>query len=161
MKVSLIYDSITGNTKKLAEQVENKFKEIVDIENADIVFVGSWTDKGSPSEKIQKELENIRNKKIFYFATCGFGGSKEYFDMLFERAKKYIDKSNEIIGYFYCQGKMPISIRNRYEQALKLNPNDEKMKNNITNFDKALEHPSKEDLENFELAINEAIKNNI
>lgn len=159
MKVSLIYDSITGNTKKLAEQIENKFKEIVEVENADIVFVGSWTDKGNPSEKIQKELEKIKNKKIFYFGTCGFGGSKEYFDMLFERAKKFIDESNEIIGHFYCQGKMPISIRNRYEKALQENPNDKRMKNNIENFDKALEHPNKEDLENFELAIDEAIKN--
>lgn len=54
---------------------------------------------------------------------------------------------------------MPISIRNRYEKALQENPNDERMKNNIENFDKALEHPNKEDLENFELAIDEAIKN--
>lgn len=74
-------------------------------------------------------------------------------------AKKLIDESNEIIGHFYCQGKMPISIRNRYEKALQENPNDERMKNNIENFDKALEHPNKEDLENFELAIDEAIKN--
>lgn len=157
MKVSLIYDSLTGNTKKLAEQVENKFKEIVDVENADIVFIGSWTDKASPSEKIQKELENIRNKKIFYFGTCGFGGSKEYFDMLFERARKYIDKSNEIVGYFYCQGKMPISVRNRYEKILEDNPNDEQMKKNIENFDMALEHPNKKDLADFNEVIQKVI----
>lgn len=158
MKVSIIYDSITGNTKKLADLLKEKFSNIVEIDEADIVFVGSWTDKGNPSQKIQDELKRIKNKKIFYFGTCGFGGNKEYFDMLFERAKKFIDESNEIIGHFYCQGKMPISVRKRYEQMLKDNPNDEKMKKNIENFDMALNHPSKEDLEDFNIAIEKAIK---
>lgn len=66
MKVCIIYDSITGNTKKLAETIKEKFsKDIVEKELADIIFIGSWTDKGNPSEKIQKELLNIKNKKYF------------------------------------------------------------------------------------------------
>lgn len=157
MKVSVIYDSITGNTKMLANLIKEKFMEVVGIDEADIVFVGSWTDKGNPSEKIQKELRKIKNKKIFYFGTCGFGGSKEYFEMLFERAKKFIDESNEIIGYFYCQGKMPIGVRNRYEKILEGNPNDEQMKKNIENFDIALDHPSKKDLEYFNETIQKII----
>ncbi len=157
MKVSIIYDSITGNTKMLADLIKGKFVDVVGIDEADIVFVGSWTDKGNPSEKIQNELRKIRNKKIFYFGTCGFGGSKEYFEMLFKRAKKFIDESNEIIGYFYCQGKMPISVRNRYEKILEDNPNDEQMKKNIENFDMALEHPNKKDLEDFNEIIQKVI----
>ena len=157
MKVSIIYDSITGNTKMLADLIKGKFVDVVGIDEADIVFVGSWTDKGNPSQKIQNELRKIRNKKIFYFGTCGFGGSKEYFEMLFKRAKKFIDESNEIIGYFYCQGKMPISVRNRYEKILEDNPNDEQMKKNIENFDMALEHPNKKDLEDFNEIIQKVI----
>ena len=41
MKVSIIYDSITGNTKKLADLLKEKFSNIVEIDEADIVFVGS------------------------------------------------------------------------------------------------------------------------
>ena len=157
MKVSIIYDSVTGNTKKLADLLKERFLNRVEINEADIVFVGSWTDKGNPSEEIQEELKKIKNKKIFYFGTCGFGGSKEYFEMLFKRAKKFIDESNEIIGYFYCQGKMPISVRKRYEKILEDNPNDEQMKKNIENFDMALEHPNKNDLEDFNETIQKVI----
>ena len=159
MKVCIIYDSITGNTKKLADTIKEKFsKDIVEKELADIIFIGSWTDKGNPSEKIQKELLNIKNKKIFYFGTCGFGGNEEYFALLFSRARKFIDESNEIIGYFYCQGKMPISIKERYEQMLKSNPNDEKIKKSIENFENALAHPNEDDLNELKKAIDEATK---
>ena len=54
MKVGIIYDSITGNTKKIAEaiyeEIKNKCDVIIgdstlDISNCDILFIGSWTDK--------------------------------------------------------------------------------------------------------------------
>ena len=147
MKVNIIYDSATGYTKKLADEISNMFEEKTTVEDADIVFIGSWTDKGSPTLRIQGELEKLRNKKIFYLGTCGFGGSEEYFNLLFERVKKYIDESNEILGYFYCQGKMPEMVKKRYEKMLEENPNDEKAKQSIENFEKALEHPNSKDLE--------------
>lgn len=106
MKASLIYDSITGNTKKLAQAIEEMF-EITSVKESEIAFIGSWTDKGEPSQKIKEELSKIENKKIFYFGTCGFGGEESYFALLFERVKKYISPTNEVVGYFYCQGKMP------------------------------------------------------
>ena len=87
MKISIIYDSATGNTKKLADEISRMFEEKTNIEYSDIVFIGSWTDKGSPTLRIQEELKKLKNKKIFYFGTCGFGGSEEYFNLLFERVK--------------------------------------------------------------------------
>ena len=65
--------------------------------------------------------------------------------------KKYVDSSNIVIDTYMCQGKMPISIRERYEEMMPQNP--KKMQNLIENFDKALSHPSSEDLE--------AIKNKV
>lgn len=38
MKVSVIYDSITGNTKMLANLIKEKFMEVVGIDEADIVL---------------------------------------------------------------------------------------------------------------------------
>ena len=62
-------------------------------------------------QKNKKFLLSLENKKIAYFGTAGFGGSNEYYIKLFNRVKSYIKKSNKIIGYFYCQGKMPEKIR--------------------------------------------------
>lgn len=155
MKVSIFYDSVTGNTKKLADVINESFNNVTTIEESDIVFIGSWTDKGNPSLKVQEELKKIKNKKIFYFGTCGFGGSKQYYEMLFDRVKAFIDSSNQIIGYFYCQGKMPKSIKDRYENLLKENPNDEKIKRAIENFDNALNHPNEDDLNSLKKILEE------
>ena len=45
-----------------------------------------------------------------------------------------------------CQGKMPQSVRQRYEGMLAQNPDDPKIKAMIENFDVAQPHPTKEDL---------------
>ena len=45
-----------------------------------------------------------------------------------------------------CQGKMPFSVRKRYEAMLEQNPEDERVKGMIRNFDSALSHPDEADL---------------
>ena len=69
--------------------------------------------------------------------------------------KKYVDSSNIVIDTYMCQGKMPISIRRRYEDMMPQNP--KKMQNLIENFDKALSHPSSEDLEELKSKVKKCI----
>ena len=42
-----------------------------------------------------------------------------------------------------CQGKMPMSVRSRYESMLDKEP--ERMREMIENFDEALSHPNVDD----------------
>lgn len=56
-----------------------------------------------------------------------------------------------------CQGKMPLSVRKRYEGMAEEQP--EKVKPLIENFDRALTHPDDEDLSNFEHKILKHITN--
>ena len=167
MKIAIIYSSNTGNTKLVAETIKEQFqkedivyfgKTTEEIPIADIYVVGSWTDKGNASNDIIKFIEKIKNKKIAYFGTAGYGGSEEYYKTLFERVKEHIDSSNEILGYFYCQGKMPIQVRERYVKMITEHPEDANLKVSIKNFDKALTHPDKTDLENVKKWINTNIK---
>ncbi len=149
MKVCVIYDSVTGNTKMLADVIEKKYAEILteNPEEADVVFLGSWTDKGSVSEKIKAQAEKIHGKKVFIFGTCGFGGSTEYYEKLYERAAAVLDESNEIIGHYYCQGKMPMSVKERYVSMLREHPEDKRMQASLQNFEEALAHPDQNDLD--------------
>ena len=160
----VIFDSLTGNTKMLADKIYDFYKQkgeeikIIDakkengeeitslINKADIIFAGSWTDKGDCSDKMKSIYEKILNKKLFVFATCGFGGDKTYYSKLLERVEKHIDKSNKIIGSFYCQGKMPLSVKERYISLIKANPEDKNLKISLENFENALAHPNDEDL---------------
>lgn len=156
MKIAIVYDSITGNTKKIAEELKKEvdglnlvyFGEPEKKIEADLYIVGSWTDKGMCSKKITEFLKQLKNKKIAYFGTAGFGGSIEYYQKLSNRVKEIIDSSNEILGYFHCQGKMPMSIRDRYVKLITDNPADKNIQVSIENFDEALLHPNYEDISN-------------
>ena len=163
MKIAIIYASLTGNTKQLSEKIkETCINEDItfygtpldaDIENitsADLIFVGSWTDKGNCCTSIKDFLKKLNNKSIAIFGTAGFGGSIEYFKKLEERMTLEIPESNQVLGAFYCQGKMPFSVRDRYSSMIKENPEDKNLLVSLKNFDEALSHPESKDLANVE-----------
>lgn len=158
MKYAIIYASHGGNTKQLAMHIQNTFHgECVYIGEpqqveADIIFVGSWTDKGTCDEKVKDYLTTLHNQKVFLFGTAGFGGSSQYFNQIIQRFSKNLDDSNDVIGSFMCQGKMPLPIRERYVQLAIKDP--QKFEPMIENFDKALEHPNQSDLDNFTNLLN-------
>ncbi len=159
LEYSIIYSSKTGNTKILAEKIYNilpkeqctYYGNIADIDKtlSNILYIGFWTEKGTADLQTLTFLKNLKNKKIFLFGTAGFGESEKYFQNIINNIKKNIDSSNTIIGTFMCQGKMPISVRKRYEKQ-KQELSRANIDNLIENFDKALSHPNQLDLEKLE-----------
>lgn len=147
MKVCVMYESKTGNTKMLADIIEEVFKDqlVSEPEDAELVFMGSWTDKGSFAGTMAEKAQTLRNKKVFIFGTCGFGG-EEYYQQLFMRASALLDGSNRVIGHFYCAGKMPLAVRDRYVSMLREHPDDRYLQVSVENFDRSLSHPDDRDL---------------
>lgn len=153
MKIAIMYQSLTGNTEAAAFAIRDALDEQViycgtpkqDVD-ADLYFVGSWTDKGSCADEIAALLRTMQGKRIAYFGTAGFGGSDAYYQALFARIKSVIPSSNQIAGSFFCQGKMPMQVRARYAAVLAEHPEDERCKASIENFDRALSHPDEADL---------------
>ena len=141
----------------LADRIQEKYRDRPTdrMEEADVIFLCSWTDKGSMSGKIKEQAEKLREKKVFLFGTCGFGGSSEYYEKLFERAAALLDDSNEIIGHYYCQGKMPLSVKKRYLSLLREHPEDQRMQASIQNFEDALTHPDEKDLDRLSKLLDE------
>ena len=76
--------------------------------------------------------------------------SEKYFEGIINNVKKNIDSSNTIIGTFMCQGKMPLSVRERYEKMREQNNISLNIDKLIANFDKALLHPNADDLKTLE-----------
>lgn len=163
MKVEIVYESKTGNTKLIAESIKNSLEEtdntviLQSVEEAlkndskntdvDLYFLGSWTNKGDCGEGMSKFAKGLNNKKIFLFGTAGFGGTEKYYEVLAERFSAKFSENNKVLGFFYCQGKMPSSIRDRYVSLLTKNTEDKKLEVSIENFDKAQSHPDKSDIE--------------
>lgn len=154
MDFSIVYSSKTGNTKMLADTIykcldkdECKYYGDINNYNLDIndIFVGFWTDKGTADETSLEFLKSLKNKNIFLFGTAGFGESEVYFKNIINNIMHNIDKTNKVKGAYMCQGKMPFSVRDRYEK-IKKEGDKANIDALIDNFDKALSHPDNNDL---------------
>ena len=156
MSYAIIFSSQTGNTKLLAETVRDTLSKedcvyfgpvTEEVPEADTIYLGFWTDRGSADSKAAAFAEKLSGKKVYLFGTAGFGGSEAYFEKILKSTEEKLPSDAEVIGKFMCVGKMPMSVRDKYvklEQEGKM-PNANMM---IENFDKALSHPDAKDLEN-------------
>ena len=123
------------------------------VPSSPVLFVGFWTDKGTADAATLELLKIVKNKKIFLFGTAGFGGSAAYFQKILLRVQENLDAGNQVIGTFMCQGKMPLSVRQRYEK-MKEQPNPApNLDMLIANFDRALTHPDEQDLQRLQEAV--------
>ena len=159
MKYAVVYESATRNTKMLADEIRNTLGEENCVwfgapdenmsggaEEVELLFLGFWTDKGECSEKIRKYMETLHGQKVVLFGTAGFGGSEQYFTQILNRVSTHLPDGNTVAGTYMCQGKMPQSVRKRYEAMQEKAPQDDKIKMMIDNFDRAASHPDEADL---------------
>ena len=158
MSYAIVYSSHTGNTALLAQTIRDTLPQencvyfgVPDPSalTAETVYVGFWTDKGTCDTSIAQFLQSLTNQKVFLFGTAGFGGAAAYFEQILNRVKENLEDSTELIGTYMCQGKMPPSVRTRYEQ-MEEGPRRTAM---LENFDQALSHPNAEDLANLGTAV--------
>ena len=162
MKYAIVYSSQTGNTKLLAETV----RDTLPAEDclyfgtpdeaalqAERVYVGFWTDKGTCDSGTAEFLKRLTDQQVFLFGTAGFGENQDYFDKVLERTEKNIPGGASVAGRFMCQGKMPMSVRQRYEKMLSSPVKVPNIRGMIENFDKALTHPDAQDLENLKKTV--------
>lgn len=154
---SIVYSSRTGNTKKLAATIHKVltpdscfyYGTIDNVKDklSNIIYIGFWTERGNADSLTIEFLKKLKNKKIFLFGTAGYGGSEDYFRNIINNVKKNIDSSNTLIGTFMCQGKMPLAVKERYENMAKQNNSSVDIDKLIRNFEEALSHPDITDLE--------------
>lgn len=155
MKIAIIFDSRTGNTLQIAESIKAACighevvafgdPELTSFEEADILFAGSWTDKGTCSDKMKHFLEKQEESIIALFGTAGFGGDESYYSKIVSRIEEAIPNTSVTLGYFYCQGKMPLTMRERYIASMTEHPEDKSLRVKLENFDQAFSHPDEKD----------------
>ena len=109
--------------------------------------------KGNASKEALDYLKTLHHQKIFLFGTAGFGKSDNYFKKIIDKVKESIDESNEVIGSFMCQGKMPETVLQRYLKLKEGNHAPDNINLLIDNYYEALKHPNNDDIENLKKAI--------
>ena len=151
MSHAIVYSSRTGNTALLAQTIRSALPEgeclyfgTPDAQalNADTVYVGFWTDKGSCDEQVAAFLRSLTRQRVFLFGTAGFGGSPAYFAQILARVREHLDPQVAVVGTYMCQGKMPLAVKERYEAM----PDSPQRTSMLENFQRALSHPDAQDL---------------
>ena len=155
-RYSILFSSLTGNTKKLADALREVLPQEdcdyfgapeAEVPPSEMLYIGFWTDKGNADGAALELLAKLRNKKVFLFGTAGFGGSAAYFQKILDHIKQSVDPSNTVVGEYMCQGKMPQSVRDRYMKMKAQPEHSANIDALIENFDRALSHPDEDDLE--------------
>lgn len=160
MQIKVVYDSRTGNTKKVADAIYMALpssceKDILDVHdydsrvdgNGDLYFVGYWVRRGSASVEILQLLSSLHGKKAALFGTCGLmpvgekGG-----DCLSETVRVWLPEDSVYLGSFLCRGRMDISVRNYCAQKKGSALDDGQVDAFLSAFDEAMLHPDRADL---------------
>lgn len=169
LKNLVVYASETGNTKMLAEEVYKALpssmgeKAIVAVHqwngqlDAENYFIGFWVNRGSCSLEIIDILSSLHHRNIALFATCGMGNTQKYYDNLDQNARVWISEDNNIVGSYFCQGKMPLEIRHKYE-SYRGQCDDAKIDRMLRIYDDALTHPNQLDLLKASNFVDECLK---
>ncbi len=128
MKVQVIYSSLSGSTKKLAEgifeglQVEEKsihdLAKGVEID-ADIVLLGYWVDKGGPNPEMIKLMESLENKVVGVFATLAYFCDSTHGNGSLVKGIDLIKEKNTVLGSFVCNGALSPALIEKFRQAPK------------------------------------------
>lgn len=154
MQAMVVYSSQTGNTQKIATAIfaaiPSESKDMQRIEeytgkDAEIYFVGFWTDKGSCDTQIANLLAGLHGKRVALFGTCGAQRDERYYEQIIRQVKAWLPSDNEYAGAFLCQGKMPMQVRKRFEAMLADGNSDPHIVRMLRNFDEALLRPDRND----------------
>lgn len=170
MGYAIVYDSGTGNTEQLARAVAEALPQdaclafgrvgevdAAALEAADRVYAGFWTNRGDCTDEMTEVLAGLAGKEVFLFGTAGFGADATYFAGVMARVAVHVPESAQIVGTFMCQGRMPRSVRVRYERMREQQPAQAvRMEQLIQNFDAALGHPDEADLSNLRSIVENA-----
>ena len=153
MKQIILYDSATGNTEYLAKALSHALPNVpcgpvgsLDCSKAELVYLGFWTDKGTCAPAVKEFLQGLHGKRVALFGTAGFGLSEMYFASLSDRFRAEVPEENQVLGTWFCPGRMPPAVRARYEAQLKEKPGDARLENMLRAYDQALSHPDGTDL---------------
>lgn len=167
MKSLILYSSETGNTKNLAESIrgylpgENDFisvDEEYNFEKYDYIAICYWVNRGTFDNKTLEAVEHLKEKKVIALGTLGAYPDSAHADKCRVNAKEILEKDNDFLGVFLCQGKISGKLIEKFKDLPADHPHaitEEKLKR----YEIASKHPNEEDYENARAFLAQSLSN--
>ena len=125
----VVYSSVTGNTKKVAEAFcETVGGTLTRVEDAgtpdgyDAVAVGYWLWRGGPDPKTAAYLAQLTGVNVALFETHATENRSEHAMTAFARAAAQLGKDCRVVSVFDCQGQVSEAIQKKHEKMEAENP---------------------------------------
>ena len=122
VKWCVIYSSVTGNTKAIAESIARATNADIfavkeaptDLSAYDVVAVGYWLRRGAPDAATAQFLPQLKDVEVVLFQTHGAELYSEHAVTAFARAANLLGENCRVLGTFSSQGKInPALIEKR------------------------------------------------
>ena len=114
MKVQVIYSSLTGCTKKVANAIFDGIhveqKTIHDLKDGapaldgDIILLGYWGISSNPNDEMKEFMKTVKGKAVGIFCTLGYYADSDHARKTVEAGLDLVKENNQIIGTFVCNG---------------------------------------------------------
>ncbi len=114
MKVQIIYSSLTGCTKKVADAIFNgidveektihNLKDGTPVLDGDIILLGYWGISGNPNDDMKAFMQTIKGKAVGIFCTLGYYADSAHARQTVEAGLNLVKENNAVIGSFVCNG---------------------------------------------------------
>ena len=156
-KWCVIYSSVTGNTKMVAEAMAEEAGADIfalkdapaDLSGYEVVALGYWLRLGAPDAQMLAFLPKVTGKAVLFFETHGTEPGSEHAVTAFARAGYALGEGCRIVGTFGCQGKInPALIEKRMKETGVADDDPHAGKKAQERWKRAAQHPDEEDLEN-------------
>lgn len=157
-KWAVIYSSVTGNTKQIAEAIAKEAEHVAescdlfrvqdapaDVSGYEVVFLGYWLRLGAPDPQMLQYLPHVTGTKVCLFQTHGTAPTSEHAITSFARAGYLLGPDCEILGTYGCRGKINPAL---FKRRTDLGPDDPHSgPDSVKRWQLAATHPDTQDLD--------------
>ncbi len=114
MKICIVYSSITGNTRAVAEALAAvsgapcfPVRDAPNPMEYDVLALGFWVRLGLPDARAQRYMRRVRGKKVFFFGTLGAWPDSPHARRCLDGARTLLEEGgNTLLDGFLCQGRV-------------------------------------------------------
>ena len=156
MRTLIVYSSLTGNTRQVAEAIAGALPGPVDLYPVHkapaplgytLVLPGFWVNRAMADPRMLRYFPQIIGQQVAFFGTLAAWPDSPHALKVIENTKEAL-KNNTLLGAFLCQGRLSPKRMAQYNDPARARPNHPMTPERMARLEEAQNHPDANDLAN-------------